>query len=258
MEEETCHTCEGLRASLFAVWAWLVFALLAPLAWLLSVVAPSATASWRILKTASRLALWSTATAVTVRGAQHLTEGRGTSMLISNHASYLDVLVLMAVLPYPVSFVAKAELGRSWLTRLPLARIGTLFVERFDPHRSLDDYRRIATFARRGRSLLFFAEGTFREEPGLRPFQMGAFFAAVAAGLQVVPIALKGTRDILPARTLRPRRGAIVVTIAPPLVPASGERRRSAAVALKAATRQAILATIGEPDLDPPQPTAPA
>jgi 1-acyl-sn-glycerol-3-phosphate acyltransferase len=63
------------------------------------------------------------------------------------------------------------------------------------------DAEQVTAALRGGASLLFFPEGTFDRSPGLLPFRLGAFKAAVEACLPVVPIAIRGTRDILPAYT---------------------------------------------------------
>ena len=66
-----------------------------------------------------------------------------------------------------------------------------------------------------------FPEGTFVAAPGLLPFRLGAFRAAVETGRPVVPVAIGGTRRILPADTLLLRPGRITVTIGRPLTPAA-------------------------------------
>jgi 1-acyl-sn-glycerol-3-phosphate acyltransferase len=232
---------------LFAGWCWAALAFVAPCAWLGTLVLPRLAWRWRAIRAAARALLAATGMRLQVSGAQNLPQS--PCVLVANHASYLDVLALVAALPRPVAFVAKVELRDSWLTRLPLDRIGTCFVERFDRRKGLEDYRRIAMIAREGRSPLFFPEGTFRRTPGLMPFRMGAFACAVEASLPVVPVVLRGTRAILRSGSWFPRPGAIGVTIAPPVVPDGGGDRWTAAVALRDQVRAVMLRLSGEPDM---------
>ncbi len=96
---------------------------------------------------------------------------------------------------------------------------------------------------------LFFPEGTFRPTPGVLPFQIGAFLCAAEARLPVIPIAISGTRAILPGDSRFPRRGSVTVTIGAPLPPApAGARRHDAALRLSAAARAFVLEATGEPD----------
>jgi 1-acyl-sn-glycerol-3-phosphate acyltransferase len=210
------------RARAFALRARLAFWSVAPLAWLAVVLAPGRTWSRRALRAACRTILALAGARVRVTGKDALCAPRGPFVLVSNHRSYLDVLVLTAALPLSFAFVAKAELGRSWISRWPLARIGTLFVERFDRRQGLADFRKVATETAAGSSVLFFPEGTFGPDDGLRPFHPGAFLAAVHAGAPVVPVALSGTREVLPPGSRRPRPGCLRVAIGAPL-PAEGE-----------------------------------
>ena len=62
-------------------------------------------------------------------------------------------------------------------------------------------------------------EGTFVAGPGLLPFRLGAFRAAVETGRPVVPVAIRGTRRILPANRRLVRPGRITVTVGKPIVP---------------------------------------
>ena len=109
---------------------------------------------------------------------------------MANHASYLDSLLLAAVLPVPVRFVAKAELSRQILARTLLTRLNALWVERFDAAKGVEDAHRIAETAKAGERPLFFAEGTLQRMTGLLPFQMGAFAAAAEAGVAILPVTL--------------------------------------------------------------------
>jgi 1-acyl-sn-glycerol-3-phosphate acyltransferase len=145
---------------------------------------------------------------------------RGAAVLVANHASYLDVVALLAAVPVDFRFVAKRELLASSFVGPVLSRLGHLTVDRVDLSRSVSDAARATALLRGGTPLLFFPEGTFVRARGLLPFRLGAFKAAVEAGCPIVPIGIRGTRDILPADSIRPRRGAVHVTVGAPLHPA--------------------------------------
>jgi len=188
---------------------------------------------------------------LTVEGRGNLPPGGAPAVVVSNHASYIDGFVLGAAMPRPVSFVVKGELAASWMTRLPLAAIEAAFVERFDREKGAADAKRVIEALKRGTSPLFFAEGTLSRMPGLLPFHMGAFIAAVESGRPVVPVVVRGTRSILRDGTWMPRPGAVTVHIGAPMAPAAGDDGDSwrRAVALRDAVRAEILRHTGEPDL---------
>ena len=167
-------------------------------------------------------------------------------VLVANHASYIDGLVLAAALPQPVRFVAKAELRDSRLLRPLFERMGAHFVRRFDAGHGVEDADTLAAGAGTGAPLLFFAEGTFSARPGLQAFRLGAFQAAARQGLAVVPVALAGTRTVLPDGSWRPRPGPLAVTICAPQQPAGEDWH--ALLALRDAVRADILVHCGEDD----------
>ncbi|MEE8555915.1 MAG: lysophospholipid acyltransferase family protein, partial [bacterium] len=168
---------------------------------------------------------------------------------VANHSSYMDSLVLFAVLPGRLHFVAKKEMAGQFFAGPFLRRIGTEFVERIDKQRGLEDARRVSGAAQAGHSLVFFPEGTFTRMPGLTPFHMGAFVAAAEAGLPVVPVAIRGTRSVLRDGSWFPRWGRIAVRIAEPIAPQGSDW--NAAISLRNAAREAVLRECGEPDLAP-------
>ena len=153
----------------------------------------------------------------------------------------------MAAIPRPFHYVAKRELLDNRWIGPPLERIGTLFVERFDVQRSVDESRKISAAAQTGQSLGFFPEGTFTRMPGLLEFRMGAFVAAAQASAPVVPVTIRGTRSMLRAGSWFPRRGRLEVIVELAIAP-DGEDW-AAAVRLRDAARAAILRHCGEPDL---------
>jgi 1-acyl-sn-glycerol-3-phosphate acyltransferase len=177
-----------------------------------------------------------------VRGLEHLP--RRSAVLVANHSSYLDVVALLAALPRDLRFVAKRELLAAPLVGTVLSRAGHLTVDRVDLSRGVTDATRVTDAVRDGALVCVFPEGTFVRPPGLLPFRLGAFKTAVEAGCPIVPVAIRGTRDVLPADTWRPRPGRIAVTVLPPLEPA-GEGWREI-VRLRDASRQAVAAALDE------------
>ncbi|MHB9085417.1 MAG: AMP-binding protein, partial [Thiobacillus sp.] len=230
---------------LWSLWAWAVFALLAPIFWLLIAAAPTLLLRRTMARAGAWLALAAGGIAPRVTGLEHLA-GSGPVVIVANHASYLDGMVLTAALPARFAFVAKQELLGHPLAATPLRRLGAAFVERFDAARGAEASRAIETRLAAGDELVFFPEGTFRDASGLLPFRMGAFVSAARAGARIVPVTLAGTRRLLPGRQRWPRHSPLAVTIHPPLTPAGDDW--PAALALRDAARAAILAQLGEPD----------
>ncbi|MBN1546574.1 MAG: AMP-binding protein, partial [Syntrophaceae bacterium] len=238
---------------LYANYCRIVYGLLAPFTWLFVVLLPSASLRWKAMRSAVWLLTHATFTKITVYGSEKLISDR-PCIYVSNHASYLDSYVMVAILPPEFSFVAKRELAGSFINRLPLNRVKTEFVERSSKKESVEDGRRLSLTARKGRSLFFFAEGTFTSTPGLLPFHMGAFLVAAEAGLPVVPIAIRGTRNIMPGSNFFPRHGMITVTIGKPIEPLRKSKDTSldawdTALILRDLAREHILRHCGEPDL---------
>jgi acyl carrier protein len=231
----------------YAGYAQLVFWLLAPPAWLLIALLPG-TVRWRraVMRRSARLLFHLAGVPLRVEGQEQWGRHR-SCVIVANHASYLDSVLLVAVLPVEFSFVAKAELEHQFFPRRFLRRIDAIFVERFDKQRGMADARHAVQAVQAGRSLLFFPEGTCTRMPGLLPFHMGAFIAAAEAGVPVVPVTIRGTRSLLRCDTWFPRRGAVNVVIGTPIVP--GGTDWAAAVQLRDTARAALLTRLGEPDL---------
>jgi len=185
-----------------------------------------------------------------VRGLERLP--REPCVLVANHASYLDGLVLLASLPVPFAFVAKRALLDHAIPRIYLRKLGAQFVERFDARQSVEDASRMAALAVAGASMAFFPEGTFSRMAGLGAFRLGAFAAAVSAKVAVLPVAIAGTRAVLREGEWLAQRGRVIVTIGSAVRPPAQCRDAfAAAVALRDAARAHILAHCGEPDAGP-------
>jgi 1-acyl-sn-glycerol-3-phosphate acyltransferase len=231
---------------LFALYAWPVFALLALLAWFLVVLTPTEGARRKVGHWCARLLFTLTFTPVKVSGHEHL-DHHDAQIIVANHASYLDGIIVTAALDTGIHFIVKGELARITPIRVLLERFGVEFVDRFNAGKGASDVGRIADKVRGGQSIVFFPEGTFTTFAGLQPFRMGAFVTAVRAKVPVVPVAIKGARAIQRGNDWFPQRGSIEVTILPPIRP-NGEGWQ-VALDLRNKSRQEMVPYTGEPDL---------
>ncbi|MDO9599409.1 MAG: AMP-binding protein [Azoarcus sp.] len=229
---------------LYASWVWACFGLLAPIAALAILILPMPELRWAVVRALARLFRVLSGCPLRVAGLEHLPPG--PCVLVANHASYIDGFVLAAALPRPVGFVAKAEFKANPLMHALFSRMGARFVERFDSRKSVEDARTLTTGADAAHPLLFFAEGTFNAQPQLQAFRLGAFQVAAQNGLAVVPIALAGTRQVLPDGSWRPRRGPLTVTICPPVESTGTDWQ--AMLTLRNEVRSRILVHCGERD----------
>lgn len=232
--------------TLYGSAVWLMFLAIALVTLLLLLLLPGVERRRHVTGVAARWVLRCAGIPLTVTGSQRLPAGQ--CMVVANHASYVDAIVVKAVLPERFAYVVKREMARVPLAGLLLERLGTEFVERFNRHKGGLDARRVLRSASSGQPLLFFPEGTFVAEPGLLKFHLGAFSSAVAAGCPVVPCVIRGTRHILPSPRLFPRPGRVTFEILEPLHPDPALPPERAAAALRDAARTAILARVGEPD----------
>lgn len=121
----------------------------------------------------------------------------------SNHQSLLDVLVLGSVLPHDYKWAAKSSLMTIPFLGWHLQLAGHVPVDRSGGAKSAAEViGRFEKVLRDGKPLLVFPEGTRSEDGIVRPFKNGGFYAAVRAGVPVVPVALDGAHHLM-------RKGAI-------------------------------------------------
>ncbi|TAK06740.1 MAG: acyl-CoA synthetase, partial [Candidatus Manganitrophaceae bacterium] len=222
-----------------------LFATLLP-TWIALLIRPGGRTAARLARRWARLFLRLAGCPLTVEGESNLIR-TGPLILVSNHASYLDSIVLMATLPLNFLFVAKQELTHVAIIRTFIRKVGHLTVSRIDL-RSGEGTERIKKALQRGWSILIFPEGTFSRIRGLRSFRLGAFKVAAETGTPLCPIALRGTREYLWSGRWIPRRGPVHVVIGAPIIPTGKDWREI--VRLREAAKEEILRHCGEPALD--------
>lgn len=135
------------------------------------------------------------------RGTEKLTPGQAY-IYVTNHASLLDVPVIVTGIPDQIRIVYKKELekiplfgwGLKWGSYIGIDRGNSA-----EARKSLDE---AIQKIRRGTSVLMYAEGTRTTDGKLQPFRRGAFNLAVSAGIPVVPLTINGTFAVMPKGTL--------------------------------------------------------
>lgn len=229
---------------LWGCYAWTMFCALALACGVLIAVLQRPPVGRRIAHATARILLHLTGTRALARRLDRLP--RQAHVLLVNHASYLDAIVLTALLP-PVpgyAFAAKDEFAQRRLMRILLAGLGTVFIDRSDIRRSTRDVESMAAALGRGESLLVFPEGTFSREAGLKPFHAGAFAAAAKAKVPLVVAALRGTRAALRDETWRPRPTLLEFEVGTTLAPLPSNW--NAIMQAAAAARAEMAALSGE------------
>ena len=215
--------------------------------WLVMAVLPSGRAARTLSRWWARgllrLAGWS----LTVEG-EIAQAGMGPQILLPNHSSYLDAVVLMAALPPGFLFTAKKELRERFIVRTFIRKAEHLVLDRLDFTKSVEDTRRIEEALKRNLPILIFPEGTFSRVRGLRPFRLGAFKIAVEGSVPIRPIAIRGTREILWPGSWLPRRGKIKVIIGGPIEPRGHEWRE--VIRLRDVAKEEIIRLSGETPID--------
>ncbi|MEW6561391.1 MAG: AMP-binding protein [Pseudomonadota bacterium] len=241
------HGAEHIVHGLYALWWWLVLGAMMLIVWPITALLPRPAWAWRFAHHATRLFLLLVGQRLQVQGREVLPQR--PHMLLVNHSSDLDGLMLLAALRGPYRFIAKNELLSNPVARVFLRHLGAEFIERFDARGSVASAQRISALAAQGASLCIFPEGTFRRDPGLLGFHLGPFEAAVKADMPVLPVILRGTRTVLPDGAHLPHWHSVRLTIGAPLHPRleAGTSAFDAAVQLRdaahAAMQQALQAS---------------
>ncbi|HEX9579331.1 MAG TPA: lysophospholipid acyltransferase family protein [Myxococcales bacterium] len=164
-------------------------------------------------------------------------------VFVSNHTSNIDVPAILAVTPEPLRFIAKQELTRIPLFGWAARRMGHVFIDRKDSHGAAKAIRRRIDAGLSGVGLFFFAEGTRSTSEEMLPFKKGAAVAALETGLDCVPIAVAGARDVLRPKgvsVFRPGPVAVVFGAPISLSGYSLDRRDALVEAQRAAVENAL------------------
>ena len=165
-------------------------------------------------------------------------------LVMSNHQSLYDIPVLFQSLPGKVRMVAKAELFRVPIWGRAMLAAGFVRIDRSDRAKAIASLRETGgKLLRSGTSVWIAPEGTRSKTGAVGEFKSGGFRMALDMQLRILPVAIDGTRRVLPSKGAMVHTNQRVdVTILPPVDPAAyGEARYKE---LMADVRNAIVASI--------------
>jgi 1-acyl-sn-glycerol-3-phosphate acyltransferase len=152
-----------------------------------------------------------------VKGLENLDTTRNY-IIVSNHLSLIDSPLLVWFLPLPVRFLGKKELFSVPVMGAYMARAGHIPIDRGNARAALQSMADAAKLLAEGtRSLLIYPEGTRSPDGRLQDFKDGAALLAIRSGLPVLPCAVRGTRDVLPAKGCAIRSGDVELRIGAPI-----------------------------------------
>jgi 1-acyl-sn-glycerol-3-phosphate acyltransferase len=144
-----------------------------------------------------RWILWASATPIYVQGMEHIAPDR-PQIFVSNHQSWYDVFALGATVPKHFRFVAKKELGLIPVFGQAWKLAGHISIDRGDRQKAIESLRAAGEALRRDSSaVIIFPEGTRSRSGALQAFKKGAFMLALGTGVEIVPTAVVGSREVM-------------------------------------------------------------
>src|SRR5437588_6075198 len=164
----------------------------------------------------SKLIMRTILSPIRITGVEKIDTSR-TYVYAVNHASALDIPVLYASLPFQFRIVHKKELLSYPVIGWHLKRSGQVCVDQQNPARSVGQIKSAVRTLKNGMPLVIFPEGGRSTDGIIQPFLPGAFFMAIKAQVDIVPVALVGTYDLLPMDTFHIKPQPVEMRIGAPI-----------------------------------------
>ena len=156
---------------------------------------------------------------VQVQGLDHVRPTE-SYLLMSNHQSAYDIFALFVAFPHSMRMVAKRSMFRLPIMGRGMKLAGFVEIDRGTHHRALAALETAKEVINSGINVWIAPEGTRSQDGALLPFKRGGFIMAMQLGCRILPVSIEGTRDILPAKDYRVRKGKTVrITFHEPVDP---------------------------------------
>ena len=233
------------------VWVYAIGLLVTPFLAIQAIVTPFFSAKkvhcrcTRIAHRWGRILMGATGSTVEVRGLENFDPDR-PHLLVANHQSWFDVFALIGWVPGNFRFVAKKELEKIPIFGWSWRRCGHVSIDRQDRTAAIASLKAAAEkIARENLTIVMFPEGTRSSDGRLQPFKKGAFMLGIQSGVPLIPVAIKGTRDIMPKGGWTIGKGRVTIRLGRPIDTTGyevGDRDR-----LRDDAHRALAGLLGEP-----------
>ena len=213
---------KNTKTMIRSIFVWAVFGILNTFIWALVAIFLSlfsrsgrlphfySAAPW------SKIILWGTGVRVEINGLSNIDKEK-SHIYIPNHLSFFDIFSLLAYLPVDFKFILKKELMHIPILGWAMKRAGYISIDRSSPAKAKCTIDRAVDKIKNGDSFVIFAEGTRSYDGHLQPLKRGAFHLAIASGSPIVPVAIKGTKEIMPKGSFKIHRGFVTIQVGAPV-----------------------------------------
>lgn len=154
-----------------------------------------------------------------ITGRENL-DPKGNYIYISNHESDYDIPAIYASIPVNLYFIAKKELKKIPFLGWAMQAVGMIFIDRSNREKAVRSMKEAGEIIRRGKNVLSFPEGTRSRTGKIARFKKGTFILARENNLNIVPLAVDGTHEILPSNKFVLQPGTVRVIIGKPIITA--------------------------------------
>ena len=141
-------------------------------------------------------------------------------VVMSNHASLVDIPAMMGAIPGSMRMVTKEELTKLPVWGQALLASGFIPIDRKNRRTAVKSFELAAERIRKGNTIVVFPEEGRSRERTMKPFQRGAFLLAMKSEQPIVPLAVQGTFDVYNARSRWIRSGVVTIRAGTPIATA--------------------------------------
>lgn len=163
-----------------------------------------------------RVALWANRVRVSVEGVEDL-KGDGPYIFMSNHQGSYDIFALLGHLPFQFKWLAKKELFSIPFFGWTMAAAGYISIDREGTRETVEAMNKAAERIRDGMSVVIFPEGSRSPDGKIQDFKKGGFTLAIKSKVPIVPLAITGSREIMPKQRLTAASGEIKIRVSRPI-----------------------------------------
>jgi len=163
-----------------------------------------------------KVALLANRVKVRIEGMEYL-KGKGPYIFMSNHQGSYDIFVLLSCLPFQFKWLAKKELFSIPFFGWTMAAAGYIPIDREGSRKTVKAMDEAAQKIRDGMSVVIFPEGSRSPDGSIQPFKKGGFTLAIKSKVPIIPIAIAGSREIMPKDRLTAASGEIRMRMGDPI-----------------------------------------